>query len=537
MSTVEESPKLSEAQFYELFRREPTVAIKTLWPDITLYDKQREILHSLRDNDETVVPAGNMLGKDFIAGLGVLWFFLSRHPCRVLTTSVDATQLEAVLWGEIRRFIDDSKIPLRSTEGGPLIVNHLHLRKVVRGKVCGLSYVLGRVAGQEGEGMLGHHIAKTGDGIPRTLAVGDEASGLPTSYKDKFDTWAHRQLYIGNCFPCDNHFKHAVKGKPGTSDKGGDIARVDASGYYRKVIRIKAEDSPNVRYGVAQERKGMTPDDRMLIPGVKSYSEYKKNRLLGDPSWQCVALDADWYEGVENLLYPADWLNRAERIAASLPSNRPGVAIGVDSAMGGDNTSWSVGDELGLIEQLSIKTRDTSKIVPQTLALMNQYGVVAENVLFDAGGGGYQHADVMRDKGYNVRTVAFGESATPDLKRRTVTPLSDRIEQKEVKYIYKNRRAEMYGILRQLLDPMLNERGFGLPLKYFELRRQLAPMPLQYDEEGRLRMLPKNKPNKDYKGQTLIELLGCSPDEADSVALMVFGLQNRKKQFVAGKAF
>lgn len=537
MSTVLEG-NVSESQFYELFRNEPTVAIKALWPHITLYDKQREILHSLRDNDETIVPAGNMLGKDFIAGLGVLWFFLSRHPCRILTTSVDATQLEAVLWGEIRRFLQSSAIPLSSAEGGPIVVNHLHLRKKVNGRLCGLSYVIGRVAGQEGEGMLGHHIAKTGDGIPRTLAVGDEASGLPISYKEKFDTWANHQLYIGNCFPCDNHFKHAVKGKPGTSDKGGDIERVDAPGYYRKVIRIKAEDSPNVRYGVAQERKGIKPDDRMLIPGVKSYSEYKKNRLLGDPSWQCVALDADWYEGAEVLVYPAAWLNRAESIANRLTYPRKGQAIGVDTAMGGDNTSWSVGDDLGLIRQLSMKTRDTAKIIPQTLAWMHEYGVIAENVLFDAGGGGHQLADAMRDKGYNVRSIAFGEAATPDLRRGTVTkPLGVRIEEKEVKYIYKNRRAEMYGLLRNLLDPTLNERGFGLPLKYFELRRQLAPMPLLFDGEGRLYMLPKNKLTKEYKGTTLTELLGCSPDEADSLVLMVFGLQNRRKQGIMGKAF
>ncbi len=535
MSTVESS--MSESEFYELFRKEPTIAIQALWPDITIYDKQKEILHSLRDNDETIVPAGNQLGKDFIAGLGVLWFFLSRHPCRVLTTSVDATQLEAVLWGEIRRFIQSSVRPLSSVDGGPIVVNHLHLRKIVRGKVCGLSYVLGRVAGQEGEGMLGHHIARNKPSDVFTLAVGDEASGLPLSYKEKFDTWAHRQLYIGNCFPCENHFKHAVKGKPGTNDKGGDIPRINGNGYYRKIIRIKAEDSPNVRYGLAQERRGLEPDDEMLIPGVKPYGQYKKDRLLGDPSWQCVALDADWYEGAEVLLYPSDWLSRAERIAKNLPAKRKGQAIGIDTAMGGDNTAWSVGDDLGLIEQLSMKTRDTSKIIPQTLAWMHEFGVNAENVIFDAGGGGQQHADAMRAKGYNVRAVGFGESATPDLKRRTVTPLKDRIDQKEIKYIYKNRRAEMYGMLRQLLDPMFNERGFGLPVKYFELRRQLAPLPLLFDGEGRLYLPPKNKPTKEYKGITLMELLGCSPDEADSMALMVFGLQNRKKQFVAGKAF
>lgn len=538
MSTTFEKP-VTEAEFYSLCRREPAYAISQLWPHITLYNKQVEILHSLRDNDETVVPAGNMLGKDFIAGLGVLWFFLTRHPCRILTTSVDATQLESVLWGEIRRFVQSCRYPLPSTDGGPLVMNHLHIRKIFNGKLCELSYLRGRVAGQEGEGMLGHHIAKTGDGIPRTLAVGDEASGLPDLYKGKFDTWADRQLYIGNCFNCENFFKYAVKGKPGTDDHGGDIPREgNRKGFYRKVIRIKAEDSPNVRYGLAQERLGIEPTDEMLIPGVKGYGEYKKNRKLWDPIKQCISLDADFYVGEGTLLYPPEWLNRAERIALSLIGRpRRGVAMGVDSAMGGDNTAWAIVDEAGLLDLISRKTRDTSKIVPHTLALMTQWGVAAENVLFDAGGGGYQHADNMRDKGHKVRTVGFGESATPDLKRRTVTPLVDRIEAKETKYIYKNRRAEMYGELRMLLDPGLNERGFGLPARYPELRRQLAPIPYDFDIEGRMILPPKNKPSKDSKVITLLDLLGCSPDEADALVLAVFGLINRKKPVIAGKAF
>ena len=140
----------------------------------------------------------------------MLWFFLTRHPCRVVTTSVDHTQLEGVLWGEIRRFIQQAAYPLDSTKGGPLLVNHLHLRKVVRGQVCGLSYLLGRVAAK-GEGMLGHHIADTGDGVPRTLFVADEASGVEDISFERAETWAKRILVIGNPYPCSNFFYKGVK--------------------------------------------------------------------------------------------------------------------------------------------------------------------------------------------------------------------------------------------------------------------------------------------------------------------------------------
>lgn len=202
---------------------DPLEFASMFWPDIRFYTKQKEILYSVRDDEETFVPAGNMLGKDFVTGFVVLWFFLSRHPVRIVTTSADHAQLQSVLWGEIRRFLSTSRAPLDASKGGPILVNHLHLRKVIgrdlaaggmslatpsaaqgNGKstdktICGLSYCIGRVAAK-GEGMLGHHIADQGDGIPRTLFVADEASGVEDEAYERADTWARRKLIIGNCY-------------------------------------------------------------------------------------------------------------------------------------------------------------------------------------------------------------------------------------------------------------------------------------------------------------------------------------------------
>ena len=200
------------------YLKDPLRFAKFLWPNVNFYKQQRDIIYSVRDNDETFVPAGNMLGKDFVSAFIALWFFLTRHPCRVITTSADYSQLESVLWGEIRRFLQTAKFPLSHEQGGPLIVNHLHIRKLVlaKGKACGLSYILGRVAAK-GEGMLGHHIADTGDGIPRTLFIADEASGVEDISYERADTWAKRKLIIGNPYPCSNFFYKGVK--------GGDLCR------------------------------------------------------------------------------------------------------------------------------------------------------------------------------------------------------------------------------------------------------------------------------------------------------------------------
>ena len=120
-----------------------------------------------------------------------------------------------------------------------------------------------------------------------------------------------------------------------------------------------------------------------------------------------------------------------------------------------------------------------------------------------------------------------------ELKRGTVL-FQDKVDTKEEKSAYRNRRSEMYGLLRELLDPSREGPGFAIPREYHELRRQLAPIPLTYDPEGRLELLPKDKRGDNEKKQTLKELLGCSPDEADSLVLAVFGLMNRNRRRVAG---
>lgn len=42
---------------------DPVKFAKVLWPDVTFYKQQREIIYSVRDNYETFVSAGNMLGR------------------------------------------------------------------------------------------------------------------------------------------------------------------------------------------------------------------------------------------------------------------------------------------------------------------------------------------------------------------------------------------------------------------------------------------------------------------------------------------
>jgi hypothetical protein len=183
-----------------------------LWPDVAFYNKQVEIIHSVRDNTETYVPAGNMLGKDFVSGFIALWFFLthyqsdkSRNWVRVITTSVKDDHLD-VLWGEIARFVSSSRVPLSHKLGGPLVVTSHEIRHVDELELTGGnagSYLKGRVSAK-GEGMQGHH-------AEHTLLIIDEASGVDDVVYNMGTTWAKRVLVIGNPHPCENFFKRGVK--------------------------------------------------------------------------------------------------------------------------------------------------------------------------------------------------------------------------------------------------------------------------------------------------------------------------------------
>lgn len=326
--------------------------------------------------------------------------------------------------------------------------------------------------------------------------------------------------------------------------------------HYVKVIRVTAEDSPNIQLALQEQALGKEPSGKILVPGVLTWDEYKKRRATWDKVRQTIGLDAQFYEGAETLAYPPDWLDRVERAGRFLAMSkkpRKAKAMGVDSAEGGDNSCWCVGDEKGVIEMVSIKTFDTTKVVDQTIHLMKKYGLKPHQVYFDRGGGGKNHADWLRRKGYDgINTISFGGAAT-DYDPPSYYSDKRAEDKQEIRSIYRNRRSEMYlHNMRNRFNPMYREteqggveptnKAFGIPPEIFNrkrddggpsLREQLAVIPLLLDDEGNYYLLPKR--STSGKKESLTDLLdGYSPDEADALALMIFGLDNVKEPLIVG---
>ncbi len=309
--------------------------------------------------------------------------------------------------------------------------------------------------------------------------------------------------------------------------------------YYRRVIRICAEDSPAVRLGLALSRQGLSDDEiaehPMTLecdarwPGVLTWVEYRQRRATWDKVRQCIGLDGQFWEGAELLMYPPDWLNKSEQLYRDLPLNRAGVnAIGCDPGEGGADSAWAVGDEQGVKRIAARKTPDTTVIPNVSIALMAEWHVPPERFCMDRGGGGKQHADTLRSRGYPIRTVAFGEPLALEPVRR-MRQVTERKENIEERYTYKNRRAQMAHELRLLMDPDVGP-GYAIPVwanNDRNLRQQLAPIPLWYDDEGRIYLPSKNKKDEKSSKKTLVDIIGYSPDEWDAVMLMTHALLHK----------
>jgi hypothetical protein len=317
-----------------------------------------------------------------------------------------------------------------------------------------------------------------------------------------------------------------------------------AERYLRKVIHIAAEDSPNVALGLMQQASGEEPTGEMVLEGVVSWDDYQKRLRLWDEVMVCIGVKGRFWEGSESLLFPPEWLNESARVALQLilrekfrgpnskwcrvagkdPFIRRARAGGCDPGEGGGpdrlGTAWCIVDEHGILELLEMRTTDTSVIRKVTKALLRKWNVPPEHFAFDRGGGGKQIADQMRSDGWKVCTVGFGESPTPDPKFGKVR-VRERLDQKEDRYAYVSRRAQMYHELRLALDPGTHEQPFAIPAEYSKLRAELAPFPLQYDGEGRVTLPPKHRTGKRQAGQekTLSERIGHSPDLADALVL------------------
>jgi hypothetical protein len=339
------------------------------------------------------------------------------------------------------------------------------------------------------------------------MVVFDEASGVADEFFEAAGSWAHRKLVIGNPLHNNSFFYSLCK-------QGDFPDPANPDRLMRKVIHIGGRDSPNVEIAMRLKEQGIPGPAPVLIPGLLTYEEYVRLERTWDEVRRTTRLEGHFHEGAATMLFPPEVLDRAmdpRRWAQLAEQPRQALTMGVDVAAGGrDNTCWTIVDQLGMIDQFVMDLSNTMEIVGHTIRMIRQFSIAPQNVVFDAGGGGKQLVDRLREQGFRVQAVHFGSAAY------------DRANNL-------NRRAELYRRLQERLCGDGEEETFALKPDP-QLRAELAVLPADYGSEGRLQ-LPSKNDNSGRVGQKSIRQLlgGRSPDRADSLVLAAAMLPKKGK--------
>lgn len=267
-----------------------------------LWEKQLDIVNSVKNNKRTAVRSANTCGKSYVAARIVLWFLVTNPNSIVISVAPNFKQLKDVLWREIHTAYHDAKIPL----GGELNQTELNISSDWYAK--GVAFRDGN--NDPSEGIAGYH---SSSGI---LFLVDEASGVASkvfhAIEGGLNSNSARALYIGN--PLRN---------------SGEFADAFKSPLFNK-IKISAYDTPNFTES-EDEVPGLVTREGVdeMIRKYGEDSDFVRMRVKGE----FPVLDT-------NTKIPMSLVEDAQDREEPLENGRDEV-IGLDPAhMGGDATAF-----------------------------------------------------------------------------------------------------------------------------------------------------------------------------------------------------
>ena len=196
----------------------------------------------------------------------------------------------------------------------------------------------------------------------------------------------------------------------------------------------------------------------------------------------------------DNQLVPMAWVDALRR--RERPCERVGrLRVGVDVArFGGDRSVAVLRDDGAILDKEVWSGKSTMETAGRIIRLMKRWSVPPEQVAVDDNGLGGGVVDRLREQGYSVCAVNNGAKASDSGH-------------------FSNVRAETYWALREAINP---EGDAPLAIAATGNR----------DFEGMMAELLQPSYSLDSKGRIKIESkdaikarLGCSPDEADALAL------------------
>jgi len=417
------------------------------------WEKQKQIIESVRDNKNTCVASGHGVGKTFISAATALWFLFTHYRSRVITTAPTNRQVESILWAEIWNLYNNARVPL----GGRLLKTSLNLEE--KWFALGLST-------DDPDRFQGHH-------AENLLLVMDEAPGIdPKIYEASqgiLTQSGSKALLIGNPTSSSGPFFDKFKNKHWNS------------------FHISCYDSPAIE----------NPDRYPALTTMEWILERKEEWGQHSPMFVSRVLGEFPEEG-EDTLIPLSWCERAvTRGEKKSVPHTDKVYLGLDVARYGTNKTVLTVYQPDRVKSISgIQNRSTMDAVSLVVKEAVSAGAKLMQVTVDDTGLGGGVVDRLRELGYPVLAINFSQKPTDPMHFRAI-------------------RDEIFWHLRELF------RSDEIILPYNEkLMAQLSSIKYKINaRNGRIEIETKD----DMKKRGLE-----SPDEADSLAIAVWGARRMK---------
>ncbi|MDE2098870.1 MAG: hypothetical protein KGL39_16575 [Patescibacteria group bacterium] len=407
-------------------QRDPVWWVKKVLGDDP-WEKQIEILESIRDYPKTAVRSCHGAGKSWVASRAVLWFLYTFPNSLVITTAPTDRQVRKILWREILAAQRSAKIKL----GGDILTREIRINQ------NWMAFGFATKVPDNLQGLHAEHI----------LVVVDEAVGIEPDLWDPIEallTSKHaRLLAIGNPTATDNYFFEMFKDP--------EVNK----------IKISAFDTPNfTKMGVVNPSL-VTPE----------WVRGRKKRWGEDSPMYISRVLGEFPPASPNSLIPMVWIEAAQnRWEEAQFTDEDLIHVGIDCARAGDDASI-VGFRRGikLMPLQEMRHFDTMQVAgwvvghlrgipPELLGIIN----------VDVVGIGAGVADKVREEGFDVVDINGGfASDEPDR--------------------YHNYRAHMFWRLRELF----RSGEIAIPPDDEELSSQLMSIRYRFSQKGLIQIESK----------------------------------------------
>ena len=495
----------------QAFQRDPKLFFYNVLGVERLEPYQCRVIDTIAANERTTIRACHDLGKSFIMARAAMWFLNVFPHSKVITTAPTFTQVESILWSEIRAAHIKAKFPL----GGRLNLTEWKLDEDW--------FALGFSPRKDAGGGEGQGTSSSFQGFHAPggiMVIFDEATGIPPGI------WTMAEGLL-----TQHNVKFVAIGNP--TSTSSEFYRTFKDQAWAKVA-LTCFDSPNLQANGITTLEKLENEIRLVqtmndVEALKRLDSYKVVRpYLLTTKWvvsnakkwginhplTVSKILGEFPEAGDNTLMPLGLVEQST-LRTLQPSAHDRKCIGVDVARFGSDSSvlTSLHGPVQTGRKEFFK-RDTMEIAGEAIAESRAIGG-ADVIVVDGTGLGAGVVDALKQsqreglipKHCEIREVQFGAKADGGTG----------LDADKNNEMFANIKARMFSLLA---DDIKNPEGLQL-LPESAYTEELPTILYRYDSKGRLVIESKD----DYKKRTG----RGSPDNADSLALANFGRYDELK--------